>query len=114
MKASAVLYARVSSKEQEREGYSIPAQCKLLRSYAERHNYRIVAEFIDVETAKQSGRTNFSEMIRFFEEHDEVKILLCEKTDRLYRNFKDYVTIDDLGLTLVFVKEGSILNKHSR
>jgi site-specific DNA recombinase len=110
----AVLYARVSSKEQEREGFSIPAQCKLLRSYADRHNYGIVAEFIDVETAKQSGRTNFTEMIRFFEEHDNVKILLCEKTDRLYRNFADYVTIDKLGVTLVFVKEGSVLNKHSR
>jgi site-specific DNA recombinase len=110
----AVLYARVSSKEQEREGFSIPAQCKLLRSYAERHNYTIVAEFIDVETAKQSGRTNFTEMIRFYEEHDDVNILLCEKTDRLYRNFKDYAIIDDLGLTLAFVKEGSVLNKHSR
>ena len=53
-------------------------------------------------------------MIRFFETHPEVKILLCEKTDRLYRNFKDYVTIDELDLTLVFVKEGSVLNKHSR
>jgi DNA invertase Pin-like site-specific DNA recombinase len=27
----AVIYARVSSKDQEREGYSIPAQLKLLR-----------------------------------------------------------------------------------
>jgi site-specific DNA recombinase len=27
----AVLYARVSSKDQEREGFSIPAQLKLLR-----------------------------------------------------------------------------------
>jgi DNA invertase Pin-like site-specific DNA recombinase len=27
----AVIYARVSSKEQEREGFSIPAQLKLLR-----------------------------------------------------------------------------------
>ena len=113
-KASAVLYARVSSKEQEREGYSIPAQCKLLRSYAERHNYRIVREFIDVETAKQSGRTNFVKMIAFLKEHADVNTILCEKTDRLYRNFKDYVTIDELGLTLNFVKEGAVLNKHSR
>jgi site-specific DNA recombinase len=110
----AVLYARVSSKEQEREGYSIPAQCKLLRSYALRNGIQIVREFIDVETAKQSGRTHFTEMIRFFEEHPEVRTLLCEKTDRLYRNFKDYVTIDELDLTLVFVKEGSVLNKSSR
>ena len=33
LSSKAVLYARVSSKEQhKREGYSIPAQCNLLRS----------------------------------------------------------------------------------
>ncbi len=53
-------------------------------------------------------------MIRFLEEHPQVRILLCDKTDRLYRNFKDYVTIDELDVTLIFVKEGSILNKSSR
>lgn len=31
----AVIYARVSSKEQEKEGYSIPAQLKLLKDYAQ-------------------------------------------------------------------------------
>jgi len=110
----AVIYARVSSKEQEREGYSIPAQLKLLKSYAQKNNYEIIREFIDVETAKQSGRTNFNEMVKFLSANPEVKIILCEKTDRLYRNFKDYVIIDDLDLTLIFVKEGSVLNKHSR
>ena len=30
----AVIYARVSSKEQEKEGFSIPAQLKLLKDYA--------------------------------------------------------------------------------
>ncbi|MCK4516291.1 MAG: recombinase family protein, partial [Spirochaetaceae bacterium] len=111
---TAVLYARVSTKEQEREGFSIPAQCRLLRSYADRRDYQIVREFIDVETAKQSGRTHFTKMIRFLEEHPDVRIILCEKTDRLYRNFKDYVTLDELDLTLIFVKEGSVLNKRSR
>jgi DNA invertase Pin-like site-specific DNA recombinase len=114
LSSNAVLYARVSSKEQEREGYSIPAQCKLLRSYARRHDYQVVREFIDIESAKQSGRTHFTEMICFLEEHPQVRILLCEKTDRLYRDFKDYVTIDELDLTLIFVKEGSVLNKDSR
>ena len=37
----AVIYARVSSKEQEREGFSIPAQLKLLREYAERKGFAI-------------------------------------------------------------------------
>ena len=37
-----VLYARVSSKDQEREGYSIPAQFELLRNYAKKHRIQIL------------------------------------------------------------------------
>ena len=55
MKA-AVLYGRVSSKEQADEGFSIPAQLKLLREYAVEHGFEIAREFVDVETAKQTGR----------------------------------------------------------
>ena len=40
---TAVFYARVSSKEQEREGFSIPAQLKLLREYASRNDLKCVA-----------------------------------------------------------------------
>ena len=47
----AVMYARVSSKDQEQEGYSIPAQLKLLRDYAKNHGFSISHEFIDVEAA---------------------------------------------------------------
>ena len=62
---TAVLYARVSSKDQEREGFSIPAQQKLLRQYAARARAStIVQEFVDVETAKQAGRGGFGEMLR--------------------------------------------------
>ena len=60
-----VLYARVSSKEQEREGFSIPAQFELLRNYANTHNMIILKEFEDVETAKCQGRTHFTEMLKF-------------------------------------------------
>jgi site-specific DNA recombinase len=113
LSSQAVLYGRVSSKEQEREGYSIPAQRRLLRSYAQRHDCPVVREFVDVETAEQSGRTQLGRMVRLLQEHAQVRILLCEKTDRLYRNFKDYVTIDELDVTLIFVKEGSVLNRQS-
>ncbi len=37
----AVLYARVSSREQEKEGYSIPAQIGLLEDYAKRNRLEI-------------------------------------------------------------------------
>jgi DNA invertase Pin-like site-specific DNA recombinase len=51
----AVIYARVSSKEQEKEGYSIPAQLKLLKDYAVAEGFTVAQEYVDVETAKQSG-----------------------------------------------------------
>ncbi len=110
----AVLYARVSSKEQEKEGFSIPAQLKLLKSYAAAEGLAIVAEYVDVETAKQSGRAAFGEMVAFLEANPAVRILLVEKTDRLYRNLKDWVTIDDLEVEIHLVKEGEVLSDVSR
>lgn len=110
----ALLYARVSSKEQEKEGFSIPAQGKLLREYAAQNRFVIVEEYIDVETAKQSGRTSFGEMVKYFRKHPGVHVLLVEKTDRLYRNLKDWVTIDELGIEVHLAKEGVVLSRDSR
>ena len=110
----AVLYARVSSKDQEREGYSIPAQVKLLREYARTHSFEVVREFLDVETAKKTGRKSFTEMVRFFEKHPSCRVVLVEKTDRLYRNFRDYVTLEDLGVEIHLPKEGQILGKDAK
>jgi DNA invertase Pin-like site-specific DNA recombinase len=55
----------VSSKEQEKDGFSIPAQQKLLRHYAAERAIQVAKEFTDVETAKRVGRTGFGEMIAF-------------------------------------------------
>ena len=81
-----VLYARVSSKEQEKEGFSIPAQLRLLHEYAARNGFVIAREFTDIETAKESGRTNFGQMLNYLKEHaGRCRTILVEKTDRLYR-----------------------------
>ena len=40
----AVIYARVSSKEQEKEGYSIPTQLKLLKDYAASEGFKVAQE----------------------------------------------------------------------
>jgi site-specific DNA recombinase len=101
----AVLYARVSSKDQDREGFSIPSQLKLLRRYAREQHLMIVREFIDVETAKQSGRAGFGEMIAALKADASCRTILVEKTDRLDRNIKDRMTVDDLDVTIHFVKE---------
>ena len=109
-----VLYARVSSKDQEREGYSIPAQLKLLREYAQKNEFKIVREFVDVETAKVTGRKQFGEMIRFLEQTPTCRSLIVEKTDRLYRNFRDCVTLEDLEVEIHLPKEGQIISKDAK
>ncbi|MBZ9993160.1 recombinase family protein [Mesorhizobium sp. BH1-1-4] len=110
----ALLYARVSSKEQDKEGFSIPAQCKLLRDYALQQRFDIVQEFIDVETAKTTGRTNFTEMVKYLRKHPGIRSVLVEKTDRLYRNLKDWVTLDELDVEIHLAKEGVTLSRDSR
>jgi DNA invertase Pin-like site-specific DNA recombinase len=104
----------VSSKDQER-GYSIAAQIELLSEYAQRHGFVIAEKFIDVETAKASGRTAFNEMLSYLKKHRaSCRTILVEKTDRLYRNWKDPVLVDELDLELHFVKENAVICKDSR
>src|SRR5579875_1781213 len=110
----AVIYARVSSKEQEKEGFSIPAQLKLLKEYAATNGFAIAQEYVDVETAKQTGRAAFGEMVAYVREHPSVRVMLVEKTDRLYRNLKDWVTVDELDVEMHFPKEGVVLSRESR
>jgi len=110
----AVIYTRVSSREQQQEGFSLGAQSKLLREYAERNGFQIAKAFEDVETAKASGRTQFNEMVTWFKRNRSCRVLLVEKTDRLYRNFRDAVTLEDLDIEIHFVKEGSAVSKDSR
>jgi site-specific DNA recombinase len=108
-----VKYARVSSKEQEKEGYSIPAQIKMLDDHASKEGVFCADEFIDVETAKNSGRTSFEDMVRFLKKNRRVGTILVEKTDRLYRNLRDVLTINELGVEIHFVKEGAIISENS-
>lgn len=110
----AVIYARVSSKEQEKEGFSIPAQLKLLKEYAAANGFAVAQEYVDVETAKQTGRAAFGEMVAYLRAHPSVRVMLVEKTDRLYRNLKDWVTVDELDVEMHFPKEGVVLSRESR
>jgi len=93
---------------------SIPAQLKLLREYAAALDLKVAQDYVDVETAKQTGRAAFGEMVAYLKAHPAVRILLVEKTDRLYRNLKDWVTVDELEVEIHFPKEGVVLSGESR
>ncbi len=110
----AVAYIRVSSREQEK-GYSLTAQEKLLRKYAKDEGFEIVEFFREAMSAKKAGRKQFNLMLKYLKSHKDVNKLLVEKTDRITRNFKDVVDLDEIdGLELHFVKEGSIISEKSK
>jgi ParB-like chromosome segregation protein Spo0J len=48
-------------------------------------------------------------MLAFLKRSASCRTILVEKTDRLYRNLKDYVTLDELDLEIHFVKENVVL-----
>jgi len=110
-----VVYARVSSKELEREAFSIPAHQRLLNSYVDDQRFQVVKEFVDVETAKRAGCTNFTKMLAWLKKNRTTcRTILVEKTDRRYRNLKDWVVLDELDLEIHLVKEGIVLSDEAR
>jgi len=115
---AAVAYTRVSSREQEREGYSIPAQRRILAEYARSHGFHVDREFIDVESAKNPGRKEFGILLRLLETDASPRIVLVEKTDRLYRNRADALAFEELienrGVEVHLVKEARVIRKDSR
>ncbi len=53
-------------------------------------------------------------MVARFKRDPGCRVLLVEKTDRLYRNQRDALTLEDLDIEIHFVKEGQILSKESK
>ena len=118
-KKKAVIYARVSSREQEETGYSLPSQVKLLKEYAERKDLNIVKIFSIAESASGSKkRVVFSEMMKYLREK-KVDNLLCEKVDRLTRNFREAIVADDWiegnkDKYLHFVKQNLVIHADAK
>jgi len=117
--ANAVILARVSSKAQEDEGYSLDSQLKLLQGYCQNKNLIVIKVFKIAETAsKDQRRKTFHELLRYIAKN-KVYHLTVEKTDRLTRNFRDAVAIDEWlekneNRRLHAVKENLLLHKNAR
>lgn len=116
--SKSVIYARVSTKDQLVQGYSINAQLAALRDYAVRHSLSVVKEFIESESAGDTGRRKLREMIGILQRDVTISAVLVWKVDRLYRNLKDRVLIDDLirerGLHLHLAYEGKVMSRDTK
>ena len=117
MNIKAIIYARVSSKEQEETGYSLDAQEKSLKEYGRKRDFDIEKVFKISESASgKQIRKTFYEMLDFIRK-DDINIILCEKIDRLTRNLKDAAVVNDWiqeseKHEVHFVKENFIVNKN--
>lgn len=115
----AVILARVSSKSQEDEGYSLDSQLKLLNGYCDKQGLEVVHVFKIAETAsKEQSRKIFHELLTFIKKK-KICHLAVEKTDRFTRNFRDAVAIDDWlekdeNRRLHAVKENLLLHKNAK
>jgi len=97
MKQYAAL-ARVSSREQEREGFSLEVQEDGLRRFAVQHDGEIVRLFRIAETAsKHEERKTFRELIAYAKKNAAfLDGVLFYKVDRAARNLFDYVELERL------------------
>jgi site-specific DNA recombinase len=115
----AIVYCRVSTKEQADEGYSLEAQEKLLKEYTKKNDFEIVKVYKISESASgKQLRKLFNEVFEYATKH-KIQGIICEKIDRLTRNPKDAGIADDwvramAGREIHFVKESFVLNGHTR
>lgn len=111
----AVIYLRVSTAKQanrddDPEGYSLPAQREACQRKAESLGAEIVAEFVDRgESAKTADRKEFQKMLAFVKLQGDIDYVILDKVDRFARNRRDDANImfelKSFGTTLVSVKE---------
>ena len=95
------------------------AQVKLLQEYSDRKGYDVIERYIVPESARGvQERTLFNAMMKNLKK-SKATVLLCEKVDRITRNFKDAVRVndwleEDTERQIHFVKQNLVIHKHSK
>ena len=94
----AALYARVSTEEQARHGYSIGAQIDALRAYAAQQHYRIVGEYVDEGISARKSYKARPSLLRLLDdvEADRIDVILFVKLDRWFRNVAAYYQVQPI------------------
>jgi DNA invertase Pin-like site-specific DNA recombinase len=89
----AVIYTRVSTEDQAKEGFSLDAQKERLRSYCKAKGWEVVGEFIDDGySGRDENRPAYQQMLAKREGWD---VLVVMKMDRIHRNSKNFTVMMD-------------------
>lgn len=113
-------WKRTSTREQAESGFSLESQDTLLSSYKRQCGFKLMLDFSIPESASgKQERVEFQKMLDYLNDHSEIKHLLCEKVDRITRNFKDAIKLDtwlseDETRKIHFVKQSLIIHKNAK
>lgn len=112
-----IIIARVSTREQEERGLSIPAQVDRLVSYAKNLNLEDVEVHEITESSTKGTRKRLQEILKIIKRSRQPVALILDTVDRLQRSFKESVILDDLRkaekVELHFLREGLVINRDS-
>jgi site-specific DNA recombinase len=81
----AILYARVSTDEQARSGYSLAQQIEALRAYAAREGYEVLEEVVDPGQSGASLERPGMDRVRDLVASGGVYVVLAQDRDRFAR-----------------------------
>jgi site-specific DNA recombinase len=107
----AVLYARVSTADQAKQRYNIPAQLAKLREFCSQSGMKVVKIFVDRgESARTTDRRQFQAMMSFCRENRKIiSHVVVADLSRLARDVIDQgttiATLKQLGITTTSVDE---------
>src|SRR5918994_3245747 len=109
----ALIYSRVSSEEQAREGVSLDAQLTECRRYAAQHSWMLGQEFQDVLSGKRDDRPAYQALlteVRRLRAEGQSVVVVVFRLDRLGRRILERVRCREelkaLGVPVHSVREG--------
>src|SRR5215203_4817740 len=110
---TALIYTRVSSEEQAREGVSLDAQLTECRRYAAQHGWMLGSEFQDVLSGKRDDRPAYQALlaeVRRLRAEGQAVVVVVFRLDRLGRRILERVRCREelkaLGVPVHSVREG--------
>lgn len=88
----AVIYCRVSTKEQVDEGNSLVTQDRSCREYAQKHGFEVIQAFEERgESAKTINRTSLKALLEYCSlKKNRISAVIVYKIDRLSRSTEDF------------------------
>lgn len=92
-KTGAVLYCRVSTKEQL-SNFSLGTQEETCRKYCDRAGYEVLRVFSEAESAKSVDRPRFQEMLAYCSSRRaKIVAVVVHSVSRFARNSLDHLTV---------------------